>query len=295
MVPIDTPIDREHFLRALFLQRKVLLNILSAAFLSFGVTMAQATPTVRVLPSEIPGLEIIGSQSPLFAGLLDSLIDARARSALDSLLPYCVIIRNASERTVVTTGVRFEVTYWAGGPVRQHIHYATDLDPRLQNLHLRNGGLRLVAIDRTFSDAVMGRRWNVLPSIPLDRISEFSRVSQIEISLDAVIFEGGQFVGPDIANGFYRLSQQLAGEVAAHKAIEKIRDAPDSVIFTTLEKAAAAKEVPGRDFLHQDFYTRRYVQMSRTLLRTMQARGRKGLLAAVDDYLSHAKAVRIWK
>lgn len=294
MVTIEIRRARERSRCERLLPMKAVVRVLYTAFLAFGaIRMAQATPTIQVVPTEIPGLEIVGSQSPAFLGFLDRLIDSGSGSALTPVLPYCVIIRNTGERTVVATGVRFEVRYSANGPVRQYINYITHLDPRLP--HLQPGGLRLVAIDRAFSDAVMSRRWGMIPSISPDRIDEFSRAHQITISLDSVIFEGGEFVGPDVGNGYYRLSQQLAGEVAAHKAIDEIRDAPDSGILGALERAVAAKEASATDFLHQDFYTRSYVQMSRTLLRLMQQRGRQAVLAVVDDYLSRAKTVRIWK
>ncbi len=108
----------------------------------------------------------------------------------------------------------------------------------------------------------------------------------INVSLDSIVFDNGEFVGPDRGDEYTRLSQQLAAE--QHVCDELIKATPLglTVIRQTLTTLASAQESPRKDLLHWDVYTRRQVRMAEGMLARLDQEG----LAGVESRTSEWKA-----
>jgi hypothetical protein len=178
---------------------------------------------MKVSPSEIAGVSLIGPPSPEFETALAPLLGRAPRSLLAPAIPFSVIVANDSGRTISLLGVRFDMT----GPwAKQYsvIHYADTLrNP--EKADFLAGTKRFVCAEPAYTSLLLGRDGD--PSTRgRTNLDNLRRMLDIRAMLDCVAWVDGHFEGPDSLRAFNRLTRQremesdFVSQVAAMSASE---------------------------------------------------------------------------
>ncbi len=198
-------------------------------------------------------MELIGPDAPEFGRELEILYGSAVDAALQPALPYSVIARNETERTIGLLGIRFDMT-GARGHTYSVIHYADSLR-NAEKADLRPGARRFVCAEPLYTELVLWRRRGV------DRRSEMNlanlrKVLRIRAALDCVAFDDGQFAGPDSNGAFERLAKEreIENEFVREVLGEEAQwggTGTNPKMETFLERAM---DMPGRRILARRFY-----------------------------------------
>jgi len=193
---------------------------------------------MKVEPSGVEGLELIGPDAGEFRGALESLLGRAPDDVLKPALPFSVIVRNRDSRTVALLGVRFDML---GRQAKAYsvVHYADSLRYP-EKAELPSGALRFVCAEPLYTDVVLRRAHDVdlRGRMNLDTLRT---VLRIRASLDCAAFADGQFAGPDSLGAFDRFERERQAEAALLDEILQ----PDCAVEAVLLQAMAA--APARD------------------------------------------------
>jgi hypothetical protein len=201
------------------------------ATLLFLVGAAAQQLTVE-LPA-IPGIELVGPQSPEFETLVTQIVGPERPMGLAASLPYGVIIRNKTSQ-----GIAAIDTVWTAGD--QILLNAADqmfsrpilfVKPDQAVLAVPPGILQNPRQLRIFSDG----------TIEGHRLNNFKNPGNVTISVDAVVFESGQFAGGDRYGAFEQWDAQIqAPRDLATAVLQKQSSQSIGEIASWLEGLAAA-------------------------------------------------------
>ncbi|MBI4906339.1 MAG: hypothetical protein HY820_22090 [Acidobacteria bacterium] len=186
---------------------------------AFAVLIGEGRVTARGLDQY--GLSLIPSSSPEFPRLMQRAAGRTRFHELDELLPYSVLLVNASKKRLVFYSVRWSSTSDKGVTVhddRMYYNLATlrggyALDP---------GGVTLVTVvdavgrplkgedQKSFSQRFYQSRMDL----------QFLHQAQITISLDVAIFASGEVVGPDASRSVSQAQDRLDSANDLYTAFE---------------------------------------------------------------------------
>jgi hypothetical protein len=178
---------------------------LLACFLAFG--LQSLGQTFEVSPSTVAGVDLLGPAN--FGDLLLKLVpDQAARDALKPAIPYSVVVRNGGSRNIVYCTVRFDFLNIAGKPVSAIARRDYRVSPAFAP-----GGSHWVAPVGGFTQAVdMGKASSLQHSssytVGLQQLANVTQSATIRASLDAVVFDNGELVGPDRSGTFAVLARE---------------------------------------------------------------------------------------
>src|ERR1017187_341858 len=149
---------------------------------------------MRVEPSDVRGVELIGPGTPAFQADVDALLGRPVDDVLKPALPYSVIVRNSHSRAVALLGIRFDMVS-AAGKSFSVVHYADTLR-HPEKADLTPGGARFVCAESRYTDLVL-RQGNQIDQRGPMNLRTLRTVLQIRASLDCAAFDDGLFAGPD--------------------------------------------------------------------------------------------------
>ena len=189
-------------------------------------------PTVNVRPSPIPGIELIGPSQPEFKETIAKLLPGpNSRAALEPVLPYSVLVHNSATRTVVSYVVCFEFTRADGskGPNRIHVRDYRTSEPKLaasiSHLIAPIGALTQAIATGNFGSVTQNQGY-------ADELGQFTIVT---VYLDAVVYDDGEFVGPDIYGHLEQLGVTAEYARIAHQ-LTRMRGEPDDAVMVWLKQ-----------------------------------------------------------
>lgn len=199
---------------------------------------------VTVQASSIPGIDIVGPQSPEFAAAVPEIVGSEMSGLPPGIapwLPYAVVVRNNSSEPlagmcVVYTAVPAAFLDRSPGPCALWFWFAFGIrPPGAWAFRLQPGKAVLVFphwILKEPSDLKPDRSpdhkpdRSVADARGLQSLPNYQRAKSLTISVDNVVFASGQFAGPDAATQYPRFQSLVA--------------APRMVATTLLEKKASA-------------------------------------------------------
>lgn len=160
--------------------------------------------------SSVGDVDLIALEDADFEGAIETLWGRKPEEILTPALPWSVIARNRSSRTVAFLGVRFDMTS-ASGKAYSVVHYADSLrNPA--DADLVPGGLRFVCAEPLYTRFVLHRESQIDPRGPMN-LANLRKALTIRASVDCIAFDDGLFMGPDSLGAFDRLASERAAEL----------------------------------------------------------------------------------
>lgn len=244
--------------------------------------------TVTVIQPGIPGLELIGSQSPDFQTALAAVISPELLPQLAAYIPLTVILKNNSPQALA------EYMLW----------WTIDLQP-----NRRTGGWGAGWISPKSTDAylqpgaaiaavpgfVFTRNTSTLPLAAMERrhlLSGFDKAQTVAVLLDSATFASGQNIGPDIHG-------QLADKAATFSAWRPVDVAVQSQLANGVpfdEIAPSLEQIRDEPTAHTSKATRDYSALVRAtealqLLNLYKRSGAQAVRDRVDQQLQMPQIV----
>jgi hypothetical protein len=183
--------------------------------------------------SSVTGVELIGSEDPEFSIALAAMCGRDPDDILRPALPYSVIARINSARTVALLGVRFDMR-GGHGKAYSVVHYADSLRSP-EKADLTPGGLRFVCAEPLYTSMVLRRESQIDPRGPMN-LANLKKALSVRASVDCVAYCDGQFCGPDSLGAFDRLTQERTAEEELIAGLAQT--SPDKFLLQAMEQPA---------------------------------------------------------
>ncbi len=168
---------------------------------------------MKIEPSRVPGVDLIGPHAAEFEDALKLLLGSEPDETLNLAGKFSVIVRNGTRRVIALLGVRFDMVGESGRKYSV-VHYADTLrNP--EKADLIPGGMRFVCAEPLYTDLVLRQRISRRASDQRARMNldNLARAREITVSLDCAAFDDGQFAGPDSLGAFERLGSDRKQEI----------------------------------------------------------------------------------
>jgi hypothetical protein len=232
---------------------------------------------MKVEPSEVEGLELIGPDAEEFDGAIEALLGRKPDGVLRPALRYSVIARNNDLRTVALLGVRFDMG-GRDGKTYSVVHYADTLRYPEQ-ADLTPGAIRFVCAEPLYTDLVL-RRGHEVERRGRMNLENLRRMLRIRASIDCAAFADGQFAGPDSLGAFARFERQREAERTLIEEILRCEH-PVDVLRETMEAGASRDDAA---------LARR--TLARRLYAAFEAGGKD---EAVEETRNHRLRMKLWR
>jgi hypothetical protein len=196
----------------------LLLSLASAGPLIFAQKLT-------VLPSDVPGIRVTGFQSPDFKPVADKVLGNSLPPATGDWLPYSTALTNNTAQTVVGLAVRWGATDADGVSVPA---YRLNTIPAFANstrFNMIKPGETVVVLPIRILFAATPMVSRDVSSVPNQgqQLQVLKNAAEVEISLDGVVFDTGQFAGPDTEQEYEQAvslsadRQKLASSILAKR------------------------------------------------------------------------------
>jgi hypothetical protein len=197
-----------------------------------------AGQTVEFAPSTIPGFQIFAAQGHdnLFAATVP---DSSGRDAISPVLPLSVYVQNNGTRSAVKLVVRWDWVNAGGKGVANTVARDFTLSP------LGPQGVRLITPVSGFTQAVeMGQTSSLLGAGYGSQMQTYDMIARsptIRVSLDAVVFDNGEFQGPDLFGSFAATTTAHAYLMSFLSDLKTLAGQPDQNVQAKLTEVIQAK------------------------------------------------------
>jgi hypothetical protein len=212
-------------------------------------------------------------------------MSASALEAATPVLPNSAIVTNSGKNTVVLFVVRFEYRHSAGVVVRDYRSSEPKLKPSASEIVDPMGSLASYLTPRGLSTA--DRSYAAFLA-QLDRIKNGP---SIRASLDSVLYDNGQFAGPDVANTFDNLIEENVAITGLFKELRGLTGASDSQIESRLNEVAESPQKEPMATIKASRAQMRRASKADYLASILRYQGRPAFNKAVADYQEPA----VWK
>jgi hypothetical protein len=252
----------------------VMCGVLGSAF---------GRPTLSYSAPNEPGLLLLTPDSAQFMKELEPFVAGSPKRLLDDVLPYTVIVKNATNRHIAGLMVLYYLRNSQGEPI-YHSFYLGSLVRQPARM-MGPGQARLICPVPFFYNAVNKGR-GAHPALSTEamieqarlRLGEYTNQPEVHVSLDAVVFEDGEIVGADKSNTMSTLNAYIRAEKDLRVDIVT-RDAAQIKVY--LEELLRRPDKPSSGPHDVDYYERRRRDMARTLLHQLRISEK-----ALRDYLA---------
>jgi hypothetical protein len=245
------------------------------AALSLALHIPGWSQTVTVQPPQASGLELIGPQSPEFAGYVEQVLGPAGFQGMMEWQPYSVVLKNNSSQAVI--GYTFR---W--GFNGSHGNYSVGgLSIYGPNADSLQPGAAVIALPQwVLTQAPSSELQASLPrsAALLARLEE---AKTLEISLDAAIFASGQFVGPDVLGHFARDQAEFTAWRSVDAQVQSAIQTGQSFDAITAQLSGIISQTTAS----QDPNGRVRATEARQLLKLYQRSGAQALSQLVQQHL----------
>jgi len=228
---------------------------------------------MHIEPSAVSGVELIGPDAPEFRMCIESLVRGAPPAALQTALPYSVVVKNSGERPLVLLGIRFDMLSRQKKPYSV-VHYADTLRYP-DKPGLAPGAFRFVCAEPRYTAMVL-RGESHADSRGAMNLVNLATALRVAASLDCVAFTDGEFAGPDSHGAFDRFRRE--------------RDAESALIGEVLEAGSEVEAVLVKAIEQSDGPPRR--ALAKVLLTAFQSGGADELAASAR---SHRIKLQLWR
>ncbi len=233
---------------------------------------------MKVEPSGVEGLELIGADGGEFDSAIESLLGRKPDEVLKPALRYSVIARNNDSRAVALLGVRFDMA-GRNGKTYSVVHYADTLRYP-EKADLTPGAIRFVCAEPLYTDLVLRRGRDVDRRARLN-LQNLRAMLRMRASLDCAAFADGQFAGPDSLGAFGRMACEREAERALVEEILRSERPVEEVLREAMEAG------PSRD--HAVLARR---TLARRLYGGFEAGGKN---EAIERARNHRLRLELWR
>jgi hypothetical protein len=288
--------ERHHMAPTL---KYTLIGIFVCVTACFGATSVQ----INVKDLQAEGVRLIPSTDPTFTPQVEALWGGALTRELETLKPFSVLLRNDSSRTVIAYSVRWVCTAPDGKTFVRNM-FSPNLSPDIDNgLSIPVGQLAFVSPTHAITTATAakarntagGRGGAVLQPDADRKIAEAMwKQASVTISIDGVVFSGGEFVGPDeshtydMARGITQARRQLITEFVERKNSGEGDAATDNWL------KAIANPAPSRDRVAIDWVAIYRSSAASNLLRIKRSNGASAAVEFAKNQLSRPH-LQLWK
>jgi hypothetical protein len=233
---------------------------------------------MKVEPSGVEGVELIGPDAAEFGGAIEALVGRKPDEVLKPALRYSVIARNHDLRAVALLGVRFDMV-GRNAKAYSVVHYANTLR-HPEQADLTPGSIRFVCAEPLYTDLVL-RRGREVDRRALMNLENLRRMLRMRASIDCAAFTDGEFAGPDSLGAFDRLACEREAERALVEDILRSERPVEDVLRDAMEEGAS------RDYA---------VLARRTLARRLYAGFEAGgKNEAIERARNHRLRLKLWR
>lgn len=213
--------------------------------LAGAISMNAAGPEVTLVNIPNSGMELIPSSSPQFTDVMANYFGLDALSALDPILPYCLIAKNASSSDIAGIGSTIDRKDATGAVTRASQGYFS-----LVGASMRPGDMLLLAPMHGVSIPI--RNDVHTPSLrDRTQLSEaanrfgnrFQGSTEILFTLDSIVFNDGSTLGPDTSG---MMDQENHARSRKRSMAQALRKLPFNERATYLQKVIDAFNASGR-------------------------------------------------
>lgn len=245
---------------------------------------AQTNLTVVPVPQTLsPYVSLLTPDMAAYARSFQGLVSGLSPDMLAPIVPYSVILENASSQPLLGTSVVFTVEDAKGKTLRYSFN-TIDLDPSSPTL-LQPGAHRFVSISNPANHMVIEKRPEYLSRqrITLSQVvAELRADMRVSVSVEAVITMNGLLLGPD-SNG--DLSRRVLAEQQADAfLLAQLAASPGSEIQVLRTLSALPVAKTGNPFM-EDFYTLKLIDSANQLLSLINRGGK----TAVSGYIARVQ------
>jgi hypothetical protein len=227
-------------------------------------TLATTAQQLSVTPSAIPGIELVGPQSSDFEGLVTQIAGTARPVGLAAALPYSVVIRNKTSQAIAAID-----TVWTTND--RILLNAADAMFNKSILYVKPGQAVLASPPGILQNQ---RQLQIFANGVIEghRLENFQSPEGVTITVDAVVFESGQFVGANRYGAFEQWQAQIqAPRDLATAVLQKQSSQSINDIVSWLEGLAAIRRPP------EDLHARETITSARILLAVYRGNGDGGL------------------
>ncbi len=209
----------------------------STALLMASATLAYGQTRLEVRQSPVADFEVIDASQPAFEAVVSKLLTGpKSRAAVDPVLPYSVAVTNHGPRTIVCYTIVFSFTHAddKAGTVVQVRDYRRS-EPKLVG-----EVAHLITPLALFTQAIGNGTSPPLPgeaayASQMKRLNDIGGSRAMVVSVDAVVYDDGEFIGPD-KSGSFDLFNVKSDYLRLADEMAKLKDEPVEVILSWLAK-----------------------------------------------------------
>jgi len=255
------------------------------AILILACGLASFAQNIAIAPAPVTGLQLIGPASPEFPSALASVAGAGFAAQFANWLPLTVVVRNNTPRTIVACNFA-----WSFDGVARGGGYAVSLEsPEGPANRIQPGGsVAALPTDvltctpgAALQTALLGKQSRNLAGL----LSGLERSQTLTVFLDYVIFDDGQFAGPDVRNTFDREAAVFSAWRVIDQKAEGQLDAGES--FDSVAASLSAAAAPGPAAAEaRDWNAETQATEARRLLKLYQRRGGAALRSTIQQHLA---------
>lgn len=202
-----------------------------------AILSAQPVVTITPAPGSLSGVTLIGPNDAAYRASVQALIPPGQLPAYQPMLPYSVLVRNDTGRTIVDVCLIFDVTQPTGYKTGSIATSPGSIPPVGARPLLNPGAQILIAAVPRFD--YIGPRGHT-PATDSPRIQQVAAAKSLVIGLDSAIFADGTMAGPDTQNNFLRYTAQLAADRDFAASIKGFEGTPIASLTAYLDQLDAA-------------------------------------------------------
>lgn len=166
---------------------------------------------------DTPSIQLITPGDPGFLGELLQMSTASDVEILRPVLPYSIVIKNASGDDVISVVIRFQIEDQGGGATQWSTMQYQAMASRDGFMLARGKSFFVSPVRGVLNRAVTHGKLRSIPRVELsamiDRaVSTFVKRKPVRVVLDSVLFEDGGFIGKDVTNRFAMHSGEFRAE-----------------------------------------------------------------------------------
>lgn len=235
--------------------------------------LGAAAQQLTVLPSTISGIELVGPESPEFGALVTQIVGPDRPIGLAVSLPYGVVIRNRTSHSIAAID-----TVWTAAD--RILLSAADAMFNKPILYVKPGQMALAVPPGLLRDP---RQLQTFANGTTEghRLENFRAPGNITATVDAIVFESGQFAGANRYGAFEEWEAQLqAPRDLASSVLQKQESQSLGEIVSWIEGLAAVRRSPADPHAQQTIFS------ARVLLATYRSKGAAELYSRAKSIVS---------
>jgi hypothetical protein len=159
----------------------------------------------------VPGVTLIVPGSAAFSAAAQSVVDPLVFADIEPLLPFCYVLRNNTDKSIIVYSTRWTLTDSLGTSTTQDATW-WNLSSFRGGDAIEPGASRLVSPIFRLGVTSFGPTGSALSKQLRQTLADFNRQDKLAVSLETVIFADGTAIGTDATGAIVSARAYLDGE-----------------------------------------------------------------------------------